>query len=188
MYKLKHRKGREEHPKRNSRQTIALLLILTLFLTVVLSGCLGSEKKNGKPSIEYNEDVFEDLDLAIAALASTKQLEMDTYSAFYDDDFEKTIELEEETKLLYLKSLNHSLSGLNKTTDPTLTELFNNLVEANNYFIQSIESDIQSVEFYSKQDYDNAKIAGDKASDLHVKGGELERKVIETILEDSPQS
>ena len=41
---MKPRKGREEHLKRNSRQTIALLLILTIFLSVVFSGCLGSEK------------------------------------------------------------------------------------------------------------------------------------------------
>ena len=43
MCKLKQLKSREEHPKRN-RQNIALLLTLTILLTVVLSGCLGSEK------------------------------------------------------------------------------------------------------------------------------------------------
>jgi len=100
---------REEHLRKN-RKHLALLLILTLFLTVVLSGCLGSEKKSSS-----DEEFWEHITLANKAVIEGNDFHQRSKET-HDPTEQRELLLKE--KASFLAAYHQEQIAFNLTKDP----------------------------------------------------------------------
>ncbi len=172
---MEQRKGREEHPKRN-RQTIVLLLILSLFLTVVLSGCLGSEKQtNNNDEVATDEDFW----LYIRGFGEFQNSAGETWKASVvaldESDIEKALNLTLEARDWHEKSKKSALLAVERADTEEKKKWAECLAEAANYGILGMEKNADSLEYWVEG-------KKEKAVNTAMEGKEISSKALDQAL------
>ncbi|GBE17703.1 hypothetical protein BMS3Abin16_00291 [archaeon BMS3Abin16] len=160
-------------------KTVKHFLVILLFLSIVLSGCLGSEKKNDNQYIGDSSDVAKEMVLAFENLKRASKLEEESYQEERKDNYEKAIKLTKEATKWNEEALNHFLYASNKTVDPLANEFIDYYLEATKNYIKADEAMINKFEFKIKGDFESAKKASEEAREFYRNGGKLQIKAKE---------
>jgi len=144
---LKQRKGRDEHPKRN-RQAIAVLLILSLFLIVFLSGCLEGEKT-------AEDEFFTHIETSRQLVQ--KSTPIHNKAVYEEENNTKAAELLVESKKLIEQAREEVILAKKSTNDPNKQKYAEYLIESLKYDIMYHEKLIEAQPYIARNDEETAR-------------------------------